>query len=115
MKDTPNLSGNKYPKIGQLTIDLYGVQKLLENINVKKASGPDNISGKILQTLSLELAPVLHTIFSQSLQEGQLPSEWCMANISPIFKKGSKHMAENYRPVSLIHLHNMQAFRTHYL
>ena len=23
MKDTPKLSGNKYPKIGQLTIDLY--------------------------------------------------------------------------------------------
>ena len=25
MKDTLKLSGNKYPKIGQLTIDLYGV------------------------------------------------------------------------------------------
>ena len=36
MKDTPKLSGNKYPKIGQITIDLYGVQILLENINVKK-------------------------------------------------------------------------------
>ena len=34
MKDIPKLSGNKYPKIGQLTIDLYGVQQLLENINL---------------------------------------------------------------------------------
>ena len=98
---TPKLPGNNYPSINQLNITLHGVQKLLENINVKKAAGPDNISGKILQTLSSELAPVLHFIFVQSLGSGVLPNEWSLANVSPIFKKGSKHMAENYRPVSL--------------
>ena len=35
------------------------------------------------------------------LTTGYLPSDWRDANITPIFKKGDKHSAENYRPVSL--------------
>ena len=30
-----------------------------------------------------------------------LPKDWTDANITPVFKKGDRHAAENYRPVSL--------------
>lgn len=30
-----------------------------------------------------------------------MPSDWLKANITPVFKKGSKHSAQNYRPISL--------------
>ena len=33
--------------------------------------------------------------------EGIVPSEWKEANITPLFKKGSRNKPENYRPVSL--------------
>ena len=36
-----------------------------------------------------------------SLEEGIVPSEWKEANITPLFKKGSRKKPENYRPVSL--------------
>ena len=36
-----------------------------------------------------------------SLEEGIVPSEWKEANITPLFKKGSRNKPENYRPVSL--------------
>ena len=36
-----------------------------------------------------------------SLEEVKHPSEWKEANITPLFKKGSKNKPENYRPVSL--------------
>ena len=36
-----------------------------------------------------------------SLEEGIVPSEWKEANITPLFKKGSRNKPANYRPVSL--------------
>ena len=35
------------------------------------------------------------------MADGQVPEEWRQANVVPIFKKGSKMAAGNYRPVSL--------------
>ena len=54
-----------------------------------------------LKTTAEQTAPILILIFNQSLPTGELPSDWLSANVSPIFKKGDKHTAENYRPVSL--------------
>ena len=39
--------------------------------------------------------------FTQSLDTGELPRDWSLANVAPIFKKGNRVLAENYRPVSL--------------
>ena len=33
--------------------------------------------------------------------EGVVPDEWKLANVTPIYKKGSKGLPGNYRPVSL--------------
>ena len=35
------------------------------------------------------------------MREGEIPKEWREANITPLFKKGSRLITENYRPVSL--------------
>ena len=40
-------------------------------------------------------------MFEQSLQSGQIPQDWKDANITPLFKKGSRLCPNNYRPVSL--------------
>ena len=45
-------------------------------------------------------------IFEQSLNTGDLPAEWTLANGAPIFKKGSKLQAVNYRPVFLVSYSN---------
>ena len=73
----------------------------LRQTTTTTTSGPDCIPGRKLQNLARELAPVLHFIFEQSLNPGDLPAEWTLANVAPIFKKGSKLQAVNYRPVSL--------------
>ena len=40
-------------------------------------------------------------IFNRSLDDGIVPQGWKMANVTPVFKKGSRHDPDNYRPVSL--------------
>ena len=47
------------------------------------------------------LAPALAMIFNDSMQTGIVPNDWKKANVTPIFKKGSKGNPGNYRPVSL--------------
>ena len=36
-----------------------------------------------------------------SSTKGDVPDEWRQANVSPVYKKGEKYDAANYRPVSL--------------
>ena len=40
-------------------------------------------------------------LFQPSIDCGEIPKEWTLANISPLFKKGDRSLACNYRPVSL--------------
>ena len=37
---------------------------------------------------SVEIAPILTVIFTQSLNSGNVPEDWLTANVTPIFKKG---------------------------
>ena len=102
--------------IGKLSITLKAVQKLVEKMNISKAAGPDLIPDRMLNMLLLapELEPIVHAIFTQSLDTGELPRDWSLANVAPIFKKGNRGLAENYRPVSLTCI-TCKLFRTHCL
>ncbi len=51
--------------------------------------------------LACEIGPILTHIFNQSLHTGDILSDWLDANGVPLFKKGNKLKAENYRPMSL--------------
>jgi hypothetical protein len=78
-----------------------GVADLFKKVNPSKASGPDNIPNRFLKECAEELAPIFTTMCQHSIDTGELPQDWLNANTSCIYKKGDKHAAENYRPVSL--------------
>ena len=54
-----------------------------------------------MKNSSESLSGALEIIFGKSLVEGDVPNEWREANVTPLFKKGSKLTASNYSPVSL--------------
>ena len=56
---------------------------------------------RVLKELATELGPVFAHLFKQSIDKGEIPKEWSLANICPLFKKGDRSLACNYRPVSL--------------
>lgn len=55
----------------------------------------------MLKSCAQTLSCPLGILFKRSLLEGRVPYHWKEANITPIFKKGSRVEAANYRPVSL--------------
>ena len=77
------------------------MQKALYNLNPSKSQGPDQLHPRILKELSKQLAYPLKKLFDKSMKEGKLPKKWKLAEVKPIFKKGSRADAGNYRPVSL--------------
>ena len=97
----PPMDTQQYQPIDDIKINIQGIAKLLKNINPLKASGPDAIPNVVLKNCADSLAPVISKIFQLSLDSGSLPEDWKKANISSVFKKGDKHLASNYRPVSL--------------
>ena len=89
------------PTMPNINITVNGVSKQLSKLNPGKAAGPDNLTSRILKELHSEVAPMLSDIFNSSLREGKVPDDWRNANVSPVYKKGAKTKAENYRPISL--------------
>lgn len=97
----PKVSKYLENPIDKLTITVEGTRKLLDNIVTSKATGPDNIPNRVLKECSSELAPGICELFQRSIDTGCIPDDWTNANVAPLFKKGDRHQASNYRPVSL--------------
>ena len=97
----PRVDGDPYPAMPEIQVTVPGVEKLLTKLQPKKAAGPDNLPSCILKEYATEIAPALTCIMQKSLDTGVLPEDWRCANISPVFKKGDRTKASNYRPVSL--------------
>ena len=51
--------------------------------------------------MALEIVDPLVVIFQNSLDSGIVPTDWRVANVSPLFKKGGRVKTGNYRPLSL--------------
>ena len=47
------------------------------------------------------IAKPIAQLFNMTLEDNALPDDWKKAFVSPIFKKGARNLAVNYRPISL--------------
>lgn len=77
------------------------VRKEILKLNVNKSCGPDEVSPFLLIKLVDYLAKPLALLMNKTIQHGIIPNDWKKAFVSPIFKKGARNVAENYRPISL--------------
>eukprot|EP00745_Piridium_sociabile_P010489 TRINITY_DN17347_c0_g1_i7.p1 TRINITY_DN17347_c0_g1~~TRINITY_DN17347_c0_g1_i7.p1 ORF type:complete len:298 (+),score=68.70 TRINITY_DN17347_c0_g1_i7:312-1205(+) len=84
-----------------IVITEAGVNKLLKALDPTKASGPDNISPRVLREVAAEITPALTVLFQAPMNTGVVPADWRTALVTPVFKKGERYKAENYRPISL--------------
>ena len=97
----PPFPRTQAPELNDLKIEEEEIYKTLSTLNEWKAMGPDGIHPAVLKNCSSELAKPLRKIFQDTIEQGRIPTDWKRANVTPIFKKGQRTQASNYRPVSL--------------
>ena len=62
-----------FTPMGEITVDPNGFLKLLNNLKIHTASGPDGLSARVLKECSSEIAPILALIYNESLAQGTVP------------------------------------------
>ena len=76
-----------------------GIVKLSQKS--RKSPGPDEIRKEDLLIDPVMTAKCLATIFKKSLSISKLPSDWKLAHVTPLHKRGSSDQPNNFRPISL--------------
>ena len=63
------------------------VERLLREVDVRKATGPDDVSPQVLRNCAAELAGPLSQVFRACVEEKTWPTVWKEARVTPIHKK----------------------------
>ena len=82
----------------------FNEQDILDAIkamNRFSAVGPDKFPVLILKECGIVLSPVITKLWKASLSSGEIATKFKNQSIIPLFKKGKRSIAANYRPVSL--------------
>jgi len=93
--------GGDNERLCTFTISPEMVKAKLAKLKMNKAPGVDLVGTRMLIELADEISYTVAELFNKSLSSGDIPQDWKLANITPIFKKGKKASTANYRPVSL--------------
>ena len=81
--------------------DPFIVYRYLSSLPSKSSITPDSVPQFFLKKCAVSLALPLSLIFKASFHSSYVPKIWRQAIVRPLFKKGNRSIASNYRPVSL--------------
>ena len=90
-------------KLHNISVSSKMVKKVIMNLDLSKAAGPDCIPVVVLKNSEPELSYILAELFNKCLKESCFPYCWKVSSVVPVFKNvGERFTAENYCPVSLL-------------
>ena len=90
-------------KLHNISITPKMVRKVVMNLDLSKASGPNCISVVVLKNCEPELSYILAKLFKKCLKESCFPDCWKVSSVVPVFKNvRERSTAKNYCPVSLL-------------
>ena len=90
-------------KLHNISVTPKMVRKVVINLDLSKASGPDCIPVVVLKNCEPKLSYILAELFNKCLKESCFPDCWKVSSVVPVFKSvGESSTAKNYRPVSLL-------------
>ena len=90
-------------KLHNISVTPKMVKKVIMNLDLSKASGPDCIPAVVLRNCEPEHSHILAEFFNKYLKESYFPDRWKFSSLVPLFKNaGERSTAKNYHPVSLL-------------
>lgn len=72
----------------------------MSDLDVRKPPGPDGFIPRVLKECGGELCSPIGAIIQNSINTGQVPDDRRKAQVTPIYKKGSKTEAGNGKQAS---------------
>ena len=95
------------PKLHSIPVTPKMVKKIIINLDLSKASGPNCIPVVVLKNCEPELSYILAELFNKCLKESCFPDCWKVSSVVPVFKNvGERSTAKNYCPVSLLSVYS---------
>ena len=90
-------------KLHNISVTTNMVKKVITNLDLSKASGPDCIPVVALKNCEPKLSYILAELFNKCLKESCFLDCWKVSSVVPVFKNvGEQSTAKNYHPVSLL-------------
>lgn len=77
------------------------IEKALHTLRKNRAPGPDRIENEILKSCANALTVPLTILFNKIIETKIVPTQWNIAEIILLHKKGPRENINNYRPISL--------------
>ena len=74
----------------------------IESLDIKKLTGLDGLSSRILKRAAKGVSPTLLEMINISINTGNFPDNLKIAKLIPIHKGGAKNYPSNYRPISIL-------------
>ncbi len=84
-----------------ITLSEDEVRRELRRVKVRKAAGPDGITGRVLRSCADQLAGLFTSIFNESLATSVVPTSFKKSVIIPVPKNSKPSCLNDYRPVAL--------------
>ena len=79
------------------------VKKIIMNLDLSKASGPDCVPVVVLKNCQPELSCMLTELFNKCLKMSCFPDCWKVSSVVPAFKNvGERSTAKNHHPIHLL-------------
>ena len=78
------------------------INKIINSLNPKKATGPDSIPIKIIKVASKIIDSHLTNAINEDLDIDNYSDSGKIASVKPLYKKDERSKIKNYRPVSIL-------------
>lgn len=97
----PEFNYNSIITFGKMVVTVEDLLKKLNNLDVTKSAGPDNLPPLFFKKCASSVVYPLYILFNISLSEGIVPEHFKRSFIVPIHKNEDRSNIENYRPIAI--------------